>query len=126
MTRPRKTQHTDLARSLRATQTKAESLLWTAIRSRRLSGLKFRRQHPIGQFIADFACIEKRLVVELDGGYHDVIVQQDRNRQQEIEEQGWAVVRFTNEDVLDDVDSVAIAIARAAGVEPTLRGRKPC
>ncbi len=126
MSRHRSEQLTQFARELRARQTKAESLLWAAVRARRLSGLKFRRQFPIPPFIADFACIQKRLVVEVDGGYHDMVVAEDLDRQRYIEEQSWTVVRFTNEDILDDVDPVAIAIARAAGVEPTFRGRKPC
>ncbi len=126
MTRRRTKESTEYARELRATQTRAESLLWAALRSRRLSGLKFRRQFPIPPFIADFACVEKRLVIELDGGYHDMVFDADQSRQKKIEDKGWTVIRFSNEDVLDNVDGVAIAVARAAGVEPTFQGRKPC
>ena len=64
---------TKKARELRARQTDAESLLWYALRGRRLCGLKFRRQYPIEPFIADFVCVEKQLVVEVDGDYHDQI-----------------------------------------------------
>lgn len=62
---------TQRARELRARQTKAESLLWQVLRGRRLCGLKFRRQFPIEPWIVDFACVEHKLVVELDGGYRD-------------------------------------------------------
>jgi very-short-patch-repair endonuclease len=99
------------ARELRLRQTKAESLLWGVLRSRRLCGLKFRRQHPLDPFVADFACIEMRLIVEIDGGYHDYVYANDLTRQQKLEAQGWRVIRFSNEDVLADVEAVAIAIA---------------
>jgi adenine-specific DNA-methyltransferase len=59
------------ARALREAQTQAESLLWNVLRARRLCGLKFRRQFPIAPFIVDFACVARKLVVEIDGGYHD-------------------------------------------------------
>ena len=78
--------------------------------------MKFRRQHPIGPFFADFACVSQRLVVELDGGYHDSVQDQDLKRQQYLTSQGWKVVRFTNEDVLRDVESVLIAIASHMGL----------
>jgi len=116
---------TEYARSLRATQTEAESLLWGVLRSRRLCGLKFRRQYPIDPFIVDFACVEKKLVGELDGGYHEYVENQDRTRQQQLESAGWSVIRFTNEDVAGDVEAVGIAIARHLGIEPRFRGRKP-
>lgn len=116
---------TKRARDLRARQTKAESLLWYVLRGRRLCGLKFRRQFPIGPFIADFACIETKLVVEIDGGYHDYVYEDDDSRQQKIEAAGWNVIRFSNEDVLDDVEAVGIAIAKYLEIEPTFRGQKP-
>ena len=96
------------ARALRARQTEAESLLWTVLRGRRLCSLKFRRQFPIDPFIADFASIEKKLIVELDGGYHDYTGDADISRQAKLEAKGWTVIRFSNEDVLDDLDAVAI------------------
>ena len=103
---------TERARELRQQQTKPESLLWQVLRAKRLCGLKFRRQHPIGPFFADFACIEQRLVIELDGGYHDYLHDQDMSRQANLESEGWRVLRFSNEDVLHDVEAVAISIAR--------------
>ena len=115
---------TEKARSLRVRQTEAESLLWHALRARRLCGLKFRRQYPIELFIADFACSEKNLVVEVDGGYHEYVEENDASRQKLIEAAGWRVLRFTNEEILDDVNAVAIAIARTLGLEAEFRGQK--
>ncbi len=99
------------ARSLRKTQTTSEGLLWSILRAKQLCGLKFRRQHPIGPWIVDFACHEKMLVVEIDGGYHDDIVNVDLRRQRYLEALGWKVVRFTDKDVEDDAEAVARAIA---------------
>lgn len=116
---------TEKARDLRIQQTRAESLLWYVLRGRRLCGLKFRRQYPIEPFIVDFACIEKKLVVEIDGGYHDYVHENDVTRQGKIEAAGWTVIRFSNEDILRDVEAVAIAIARHLEMEPEFRGKKP-
>lgn len=84
MARRQNPELTAKARDLRARQTKAESLLWYVLRARRLCGLKFRCQYPIEPFIADFACIEKKLVVEIDGGYHDYTYEDDVSRQEKI------------------------------------------
>ncbi len=127
MTHRQSPQATAHARELRARETKAESLLWYVLRARRLSGLKFRRQFPIEPFIGDFACIEKKLVIEIDGGYHDVVHASDSSRQATIESQGWRVLRFGNEDVLADVEAVAIAIKRHLGLDQsyTAEMKKP-
>ena len=109
------------ARALRKRQTEAESLLWYVLRGRRLCGLKFRRQFPIEPFIADFACVKERLIVEIDGGYHDYTFAHDKSRQQRLEKAGWHVLRFSNEDVLADVEAVAMAIARHLNREMTFR-----
>ena len=122
--RPAKPLRTQRSRELRARQTKAESLIWNVLRAKRLGGLKFRRQHPIAPFFADFACIEKHVIVELDGGYHDYQYQEDCSRQAYLEKLGWKVIRFCNEDVLNDVESVAISIARQMGVEPIYKGKR--
>ena len=79
-------------------------------------------REPIEPFIVDFACVERRLVVELDGGYHDHIYEQDASRQQRMEAAGWKVIRFANEDVLEDVESVAVAIARTLGLDADFDG----
>ena len=105
---PKQTQR---AKSLRVTQTEAEGLLWSVLRGKQLCEMKFRRQHPIGPFFADFACVSRRLVVELDGSYHDLIQDNDLQRQQYLAGQGWKVVRFTNEDVMQDLESVLRALA---------------
>ncbi len=119
------TRLTPRARNLRERQTKAESLLWNVLRAKRLSGLKFRRQHPIPPFIADFACVAERLIVELDGGYHDYQYEDDASRQSYLEGQGWRVLRYANEDVLEDIEAVAISIAKQLGLKPEFRKRKP-
>ena len=101
-------------RELRRRATKPEQLLWWALRKRRQDGLKFRRQHSIGPFIVDFVCLEKKLVVELEGDYHDYFVEKDERRQRYLEAQGFRVIRFLNEEVLDDLEAVALAIVRSA------------
>lgn len=95
-------------RALRQQQTETEKLFWEVVRSGRLEGLKFRRQHPIGPFIADFYCHEHKLVVELDGSVHDEAEQKayDENRDYWMTEYGLTVLRFTNESVIDDLDTV--------------------
>ena len=121
--RPANRSRTTRNRELRQRQTKAESLIWTVLRAKRLAGLKFRRQHAIGPYIVDFACIEKDVVIELDGGYHEHQYEKDRVRQAFLESEGWQVIRFSNEDVLSDVEAVAISIARQMGVAPVFKGR---
>jgi very-short-patch-repair endonuclease len=105
------------ARHLRRSQTDAERRLWRYLRGRRLLGLRFRRQHPIGPYFADFACLELRLVVELDGGQHaDPRGQEhDRVRTAALEARGYAVIRFWDNDVLRDTQAVLATIARRAG-----------
>ncbi|MBC6982037.1 endonuclease domain-containing protein [Caulobacter sp. 17J80-11] len=107
---------TDRARSLRQSQTLAEAALWKLLRGGRLDGLKFRRQHPIGRYFADFACASARLVIELDGGVHDrdEAVTYDHLRQQEIEAAGWHVLRFRNDDVFGEPHKVVDEILRGA------------
>ncbi len=100
-------------RRLRQASTKPEQLLWAVLRNRRLDGLKFRRQQSIGPFIVDFFCLEQNLIIEVDGGYHDAVYEADCTRQHFLESQGYRVIRFANEDVLEDVEAVAIAIRRA-------------
>ena len=92
--------------------TDAERRLWSILRNRRLSGYKFRRQHPIGPFIADFACIGHRLIIEADGSQHDESVA-DEHRTARLARQGWRVVRFWNNDILANPAGVAQAIVAA-------------
>lgn len=105
------------ARKLRKNSTLPERKLWQLLRNRRLGGLKFRRQHPIGQFIVDFVCEERKLIVELDGNSHDDAYRYDMLRQRDLERRGYEVVRVNNEEVLDDAESVALGIAKVAGVD---------
>ena len=83
------------------------------VRNRRLNGAKFRRQHAIGPYIVDFVCIESCVIIELDGEYHDYIVEADLERQKYLNQQGFEVLRFWNEDVMKDAEAVARAIQNA-------------
>ena len=89
---------------MRSSPTPTEGMVWEMIRSGRLEGFKFRRQHRIGQYIVDFVCLSKRLIVEIDGDIHlDKIHQSsDSVREQELKEMGFKVLRFTNDDVADN------------------------
>jgi len=103
------------ARMLRKKMTKAEKTLWQHIRNRKLNRLKFRRQHPINIFIADFYCHEKKLVLEIDGGIHLNASQKqyDIGRTAELENFGIHVLRFSNEDILLNINSVLQGIQEA-------------
>ena len=100
------------ARVLRKNQTDAESLLWYHLRDRHLSGHKFRRQHPMGVFIADFVCIERRIVVEVDGGQHALQGEEDKRRSAYLKSKGYRVVRFWDNEVLKDTQAVLEAILK--------------
>ena len=94
------------ARALRQATTPAEARLWQHLRDRRLNGLKFRRQHPIGPFYADFCCSAARLVVEVDGDTHGERAAYDTRRTEWLSQAGYEVVRVTNEDVSVRLDVV--------------------
>jgi very-short-patch-repair endonuclease len=96
------------ARNLRHRLTEAEALLWEKLRNRRLKGLKFRRQHPLDQFVVDFYCSDYQIAVELDGSIHDENEAQlyDAARTKKLEQSGINFIRFTNEEVLNDIHSV--------------------
>ena len=106
----------EMARQLRKRMTKAEIVLWEELRQNKLNGLKFRRQHPISRFIADFYCHKLQLVIELDGGIHNnkEVRENDEIRQKEIESFGITVVRFNNNEVLNNVNEVLNKIAHIA------------
>ena len=106
----------DRARGLRRRSPPPERILWSILRGRRLGGLKFRRQEPIGPYVVDFCCRERKLVVELDGMSHDDKQQHDELRARWLEEQGYRILRVTNWDVNEDIEAVARWIAREAGV----------
>ena len=93
---------THLAKSLRKRSTDVEQLLWSYLRAGRFEGMKFRRQQPIGQYIADFVCLEKKLIIELDGGQHALPgeILKDRQRDTWLEKEGYTGVRFWDNEVL--------------------------
>jgi len=96
------------ARELRREMTEAEKVLWEYLRARRFLNLKFRRQHPILEFIADFYCHELKLIVEADGKYHeeDDVAYYDSERTKELHRYGFTVVRFSNDQILTDIENV--------------------
>ena len=100
------------AKSLRKVLTKAEGLLWTNIRNRQFNGQKFRRQHVLSLYIAYFYCHESKLVIELDGGYHNTkdVKELDELRTKVFEDFGITVLRFTNDEVINDLDRVLLKI----------------
>ena len=103
---------TPVARKLRSPSTDAEALLWSQLRGRRLEGRKFVRQFPIGDAVADFACRSAKLVIEVDGGQHSDSAT-DRTRTKLIEAQGYTVIRFWNNDVIENLDGVLGEIVRS-------------
>ena len=100
------------ARALRNRATDAERHLWHHLRGRRLAGFRFRRQYPIAGHIADFACVDARLVIELDGGQHLGHVREDEERSKRIGCNGYRIIRFWNDDILLRTDDVLEEILR--------------
>jgi very-short-patch-repair endonuclease len=115
----RKIHKRPLAKLLRANATDAERILWSILRGKQLAALRFRRQQPIGPYIADFFCPAIKLIVELDGSQHgaDKVATYDKERSRFLESKGYRVLRFWNVEVMKDRDSVVEAILRA-GSEP--------
>jgi very-short-patch-repair endonuclease len=95
-----------LQRTLRSNMSDAEQALWHLVRRRQISGLKFRRQHPFGNYILDFVCLENRFVIELDGGQHAGQAAYDENRTKKLQAVGFRVIRFWDNEVLKEIDSV--------------------
>lgn len=95
---------TAIAKSLRKRPTDAERFLWKYLRANQIDGLKFRRQEPIGKYIVDFVCYEKRLIVEVDGGQHSS--DRDEGRDAWLNSQGFKVQRFWNHEVLQNIEGV--------------------
>jgi very-short-patch-repair endonuclease len=108
----------DFARRLRKEMTDAERLLWSQIRHRQLAGCRFRRQAPLGRYIVDFVCFERRLVVELDGGQHRQQREYDEQRTRWLNSQGFRVVRFWDSVVFEDTESVREVIDRYLRADP--------
>ncbi len=110
--------------------TDAEMILWSRLRRRQIDGFKIRRQYPIGPYIADFACAEAKLVIEVDGEAHGSPQElaHDRRRTRFMESRGWRVIRCYNVEVYSNLDGVLIQIAEALAARtssPCKRGRKP-
>ncbi|MFK0691241.1 endonuclease domain-containing protein [Mesorhizobium sp. IMUNJ 23033] len=108
------------ARSLRREMTEAEGRLWHELRDRRLDRIKFRRQMPVGRYVADFVCFEAGLIIEIDGSQH-ANSDSDRTREAELRARGFRVLRFWNDDVLKDLNAVCdtiIACVRDMSLQP--------
>jgi very-short-patch-repair endonuclease len=117
----------DKAKALRIHQTEAEQRLWYHLRAHRFMGLKFKRQKPMGPYIVDFVCLEHRLIIELDGGQHAEQVSYDKQRDACLRGQGFRVIRFWNNDIMQQLDGVLeqIHIALSPRPSPT-DGRGEC
>jgi very-short-patch-repair endonuclease len=104
---------TNLAKDLRNRSTNVEQLLWSRLRAGRFEDTKFRRQRPVGQYIADFVCLERRLIIELDGGQHSLPEEllKDSQRDAWFEKEGYAVVRFWDNEVLTNTNGVLEVIS---------------
>jgi len=101
------------ARALRTSSTPAELRLWYFIRKRQLESVRFRRQVPLGRYVVDFACLEERLVIELDGSQHGDQMAYDEARTAWLNEHGWRVLRFWNNEVADNIEGVLETIRAA-------------
>jgi very-short-patch-repair endonuclease len=119
----REGQKRDAARALRGSETDAERTMWRLLRDRRLGGVKFRRQVPIGPYVADFAAIEHRLVVELDGGQHADSAS-DVRRAAFLAAEDWRVLRFWNNDAIRNRAGVLEMIQQAVALTPTLSRKR--
>jgi very-short-patch-repair endonuclease len=105
------------ARELRANETAAEARLWSVLRAKRLGGFKFRRQHPMGKYIADFVCLPARLIIEVDGATHgDDQEEQDAERTAYLEKHGFRVMRVGNTEIYENLDGVAESIGSELGL----------
>jgi very-short-patch-repair endonuclease len=98
------------AKILRKQMTDAERLLWRHLRNRGLGGWKFRRQYPVGPFVVDFICVEKNIVIEVDGGQHAESEELDKQRSAYLNKMGFKVLRFWNNEVLQETEAVLNSI----------------
>ncbi len=113
---------TALSRRLRREQTSVEATLWYALRNRRFDGYKFRRQHPVAGFVADFACIAAKLVIEIDGETHSTGAERrrDADRTRALEAAGYFVLRFNNDDIRRNLSGVLDAVWMHLNLRGTL------
>jgi very-short-patch-repair endonuclease len=103
------------ARELRSRMTNAEQRLWNAVRNRKLHGFKFRRQFPLGRYVVDFVCLDRSLVIEVDGGQHSEQTRHKRERTEWLERHGWRILRFWNNEVQENFAGVLETILVALG-----------
>ena len=108
----------EAAKQLRKEMTPAELRLWQALRGKRLNGLKFRRQHPIGKYVVDFCCLPIRLIIEVDGDIHYATRERDIARDACLQDYGYRVLRIQNAEIIRDLHAVLGLIEAEAGVEP--------
>ena len=107
------------SRELRQNSTEAERKLWPHLSARKLKGVRFNRQFPVGQFICDFVSRERKLVIEIDGGQHAVHAEYDARRTRFLEAHGFSVIRFWNNEVMDNLEGVLDVIARTLDNMPS-------
>jgi len=107
------------ARELRANATDAERRLWSILSARKLSGVRFNRQVPIGPFICDFVSRGAKLIIEVDGGQHDADRDEDTKRTRYLEAQGYRLIRFWNNEVMENLEGVSETIQRALADKPS-------
>jgi very-short-patch-repair endonuclease len=110
-------ERTERARELRLTDSRAERAVWEILRAYRMNGLKFRRQHPIGPYFADFACVARKLIIEVDGEHHALQREADSRRTDVMEQAGWRVIRFSASEAVQNPDGIWTEITRVLGVE---------
>lgn len=108
----------DRARDLRKHMTDAETRLWQALRGKQLAGVKFRRQQAIGPYIVDFICLEAKLIVELDGGQHAEAVEYDGRRDAWLASEGFCLLRFWDNEVMENLEGVLMRIAENLSPTP--------
>jgi very-short-patch-repair endonuclease len=106
------------AKIMRANQTEAEKRLWYHLRAHRFMGLKFKRQKPMGRYIVDFVCMERRLIIEIDGGQHAERVKYDQHRDAWLRGQGYMVLRFWNNEIMLQLEEVLEQIRHALSLSP--------
>ena len=110
------------AKRFRKDATEAERLLWRRLRRKQLEGYKFRRQQAIGRYVVDFVCLEKSLIIEVDGGQHAIERAKDIEREKWLRERGFRIVRFWNNDVLKNPDGVVERIVEEINNTPSQGG----
>lgn len=109
----------DNAKELRRTQTDAEKNLWYHLRAHRFMGRKFKRQKPMGRYVVDFVCLEEKLIIELDGGQHSESIEYDQVRDSWLRSEGYTVLRFWNNEMMNEMEGVLERIRLALSPSPS-------